>query len=337
MIEQMSDYIKGRTTVTSRFEEVESLEPPTITVCMFPPFKTSMMNLHHLTHQSDVLFTNFSNQTLEDRFESFSYLLERDYMIELSKDEWSMNMSVDLATDTFDVKPIQTLNYGTCYKIQPKVIFYPKDASPLRLHFSFNSNLKTEDKPSKIIIYLTSNNTWQGITTSDWPQFTPLKIMLDIGDPYFIQLKPREYLFHKGVENSAECWKNHILKSNCEAKCKFASFTDLPMCKSPQEFVCIYTDREMGDPWNNCFRKKKAFTYHGELTKEAKYSSYNDTFIEIYTLSFTKEVREEIDVISLSDLIGSLGGSLGMFFGFSISAYALYLIDKLIARFLTRQ
>ena len=127
------------------------------------------------------------------------------------------------------------------------------------------------------------------------------------------------------------------MKSKCEVKCKFASFTDLPMCKSSQELNCIWNDDNIGKPWTDCFLKKKAFAYHGDLTKEAKYSSNNDTFIAIYTLLFTKEVKEEIDVISLSNLIGSLGGSLGMFFGFSISAYALYLIDKLIARFLTRQ
>ena len=82
--------------------------------------------------------------------------------------------------------------------------------------------------------------------------------------------------------------------------------------------------------------KKKALTYHGDLTKLAKYSTSNATYIEISLLSFAKEVKEEIKVITLSNLIGSLGGSLGMFFGFSISAYVLYLMDKFIISLLAQ-
>ena len=42
-----------------------------------------------------------------------------------------------------------------------------------------------------------------------------------------------------------------------------------------------------------------------------------------------KEIREEVDVITMSELIGSVGGSLGMFFGFSISAYILKMVDTI--------
>ena len=45
-----------------------------------------------------------------------------------------------------------------------------------------------------------------------------------------------------------------------------------------------------------------------------------------------KRIREEVEVISPTDLIGSVGGSLGMFFGFSFAAFIQDLIDKLIKR-----
>ena len=44
--------------------------------------------------------------------------------------------------------------------------------------------------------------------------------------------------------------------------------------------------------------------------------------------TFFTHVKEEIYVITFADLIGSLGGSLGMFFGFSISAYTVWLLDS---------
>ena len=47
---------------------------------------------------------------------------------------------------------------------------------------------------------------------------------------------------------------------------------------------------------------------------------------------YFKEVKEEIFVITTQGMIGSVGGSLGMFFGFSFSAFVLYLIEKIIKR-----
>ena len=43
---------------------------------------------------------------------------------------------------------------------------------------------------------------------------------------------------------------------------------------------------------------------------------------------------EEIDVITLAGLIGSIGGSLGMFFGFSFAAYTMSLVHIFIVKFL---
>ena len=343
MIDQMKNYIKGRTTVTSRFEEVEYLEPPTITLCMHPLFKPTKMAASGLTDQGDVLFTDFTNETLEDRLEFFSYLLGRDYEIEMAIDEKDEKVhfwnSLSVGIENFDnrsyeVQPIQTLAYGTCHKIQPMFMIFSDFWQKLRI--SLSSNLKKADKPLKAIIFLTSNNAWQSITTSDWPQFTPSKIELTIGNSYLAPLKPTEYLFSQGVEKSEECWKKHLLMSNCKTKCKWASFTDLPMCSSSQEANCLKNDKDIGEPYNVCNRRRKALTYHGDLTKLAKYSTSNATYIEISLLSFAKEVKEEIKVITLSNLIGSLGGSLGMFFGFSISAYVLYLMDKFIVSLLAQ-
>ena len=42
----------------------------------------------------------------------------------------------------------------------------------------------------------------------------------------------------------------------------------------------------------------------------------------------TNQIVEEIDVITLAGLIGSVGGSLGMFFGFSLTSYLLFAIEK---------
>ena len=46
-----------------------------------------------------------------------------------------------------------------------------------------------------------------------------------------------------------------------------------------------------------------------------------------------KKVKEEVKLLTTEDFIGSVGGSLGMFFGFSIYATVLACIEKTLNRF----
>ena len=61
-----------------------------------------------------------------------------------------------------------------------------------------------------------------------------------------------------------------------------------------------------------------------------RYDTKNNSEVEVRVLAFSnsKQIMEEIDVITLSGLIGSVGGSLGMFFGFSITSYFSFVIER---------
>ena len=79
------------------------------------------------------------------------------------------------------------------------------------------------------------------------------------------------------------------------------------------------------------------------ITKKATIYSLNDrnenplhndknvlkTDIFIGMNSMKKVVKEEVFVLTLQDLIGSVGGSLGLFFGFSFSAVFFACINKI--------
>mgnify|MGYP002044766757 CR=1 FL=1 len=119
--------------------------------------------------------------------------------------------------------------------------------------------------------------------------------------------------------------------SNCTL-CQFVSVANLPMCNTSQEFECIFNETIKQNLWTKCNEKKKFLSFFGDLTKKRQYHQGNDTLFDFDIWSMTKEIKEEIDIITLSDLIGSIGGSLGMFFGFSISASAFYLMEKCIMK-----
>ena len=352
MIDQMRDFVKGRTTLTSRIEEVESLEPPTVTVCMYPPYKPSKLASFSVTEPGLVMFDkDLNNTNLKNRINLFSYQLGQDFgmnlWLELAGNmvfSWNATTGIEtIGNYSFEVQPIFTIPHGKCYKIQPLFeILTPGFA--LKLNISVNPIMDQSDVPTSIILYLTSNNTWQGITTNDWPQFSPSKLELDRSsweNKFIFTVKPTEYLFDTGEESSEECWKEHLMKSNCSVKCVFASFTDLPMCQSGKEIFCIIEAGHQANLWSICNRKKRALTFPGEMLKIPltmdRNPSTHSILLRIDNWSMMKLIKEEIMVISLADLIGSLGGSLGMFFGFSISAYLMYLIDKCIMRAMSQQ
>ena len=51
-----------------------------------------------------------------------------------------------------------------------------------------------------------------------------------------------------------------------------------------------------------------------------------------YEASNMKKIQEEVNVISSTAFIGSIGGSMGLFFGFSFLACCSDLIDKLVLK-----
>ena len=52
-ISQLTDFFKGRATITSRIEKPNTLEPPTLTICFDPPFKTSIARQFGLVDHFD--------------------------------------------------------------------------------------------------------------------------------------------------------------------------------------------------------------------------------------------------------------------------------------------
>ena len=330
----MSDFFKRRTTIADRREKVKALEPPTFTICLYPPFKASKYSGYNLTSPPEIFWFDFPNETLAQRFDKVSFHLGTDfhisYLIELNGESLIWGQPQQLINDDkyFTVLPIQTFWHGTCSKIQPKFTIISERFS-LWLYLNLDSGLERSDEPSKFIIYMTSNNTWQSIANTNFGRSTPSKVELDVRSYNYYMAQTIEYLFDEGLENSEACWKTHLKKSNCTL-CQPFYLADLPMCNTSQEVYCI---SNVVDKHNNleeiCNEKKKFLSFNGDLMKV---SQNNNTILDFYISSLTKEIKEEIDIITLPDLIGSVGGSLGMFFGFSISASAFYFIEKCIMK-----
>ena len=338
----MSDFFKRRTTIADRREKVKALEPPTFTICLYPPFKASKYSAYNLFTPHEIFWFDFPNETLGQRFDKVSFHLGTDfhisYVIQLNGESENWVQPYQLLKDDkyFTVLPIKTFWHGTCTKIQPRFTIISERFS-LWLNLTLDSGLESIDEPSKFIIYMTSNNTWQSMVNVNFGRSTPSKVELDLRSYNYYMAQTIEYLYDEGLENSEDCWKTHLKNSNC-TMCQYYSLANLPMCNTSQEVTCIRNVAFKYNLWRICNVEKNFLSFNGDLTKVSQYNPPgNDTRLDFFISALTKEIKEEIDIITLSDLIGSVGGSLGMFFGFSISASAFYFMEKCILKIKSTQ
>lgn len=336
----MTDYFKRNMIVSSRIEEVDVLEPPTITICTDPPFKTSVATKYNYSDQKDIFSKDVPGTIYAERFANLSYILNQDYAIQMSLHEspTCCEQKTKLVDGTnmihgrkYEVRPIMTWAHGICSKIQPE---FPVTKVPFHTHLFLepSANLQVSDQPRNYIIYLTSNNTWQGIVNHIWPQYNPSILTIKPKSSYYMIAKKTEYLFDEGVESSKDCWMKYIEDFNCTTKCRYASFVDLPLCQTAEEVRCMMEEGAKYLVYTVCNKKRKGFTFTEELHEMKRYKDLNWAEIDIELWSMSKMVKEEVDVITLPELIGSVGGSIGMFFGFSIATVIWYWMNKCIER-----
>ena len=179
---------------------------------------------------------------------------------------------------------------------------------------------------------MAQNKTWIGLTDYIFPQFTPssedISFQQEITN--FI-LREEEKYFDEGVENNRKCLHDYLLTRNCTFKCNTLSYGDLPTCKTIAQLKCM-KGTGFGTEYNDCYKTSKASTYKVDRVENPYHVDINESSTKLYIgmWSRIKEIQEEVPLLSPQDFIGSIGGSLGMFFGFSFSAILLYCIEKFL-------
>ena len=181
-------------------------------------------------------------------------------------------------------------------------------------------------------MFLTSNTSWHGLALETWPQFRPTEISLDLDGKdtwkYVLLSRNTLLLAKNGVENTEDCLWNDILQTNCSRKCT-PYFHKLPNCTKGSEYHCI--DKQLpSDVLTRCMMKKRALKFRAKDSNVKFYTGHNSNGVVMSMFASQQEIEEEVDVITLPQLIGSLGGSLGLFFGFSILSYFILFIERFL-------
>ena len=85
------------------------------------------------------------------------------------------------------------------------------------------------------------------------------------------------------------------------------------------------------DLFERCFLTKIATTYElKQRVEQPLHTKENKSSTKIYVAlwSMDIQIQEVVPLLTTEDFIGSIGGSLGMFFGFSMSATLFICLNK---------
>ena len=353
MKDQMNDFILKRTTMSGRFGEADQIEFPTMTICAQEGMKISKLQKYGLQENKHLLENRFfnkdnpnyigqPNQSLIETFDELSYILNKDFVLELSHQSYysgQVNLTSGLNSippkqgeipDNYTVEPLKTFFFGTCYKVQPI-----NSGNWFNIHSVYitirllSDKMNPIDKPKDFRIYLTSNQTWHGVIRNTWRRYNPTLKEINMGRQYILSIKMVEKLYKDGTEDSTSCFTD-LLKStaNCSVMCDLQSYNDLSPCNTSEQQECMYQNWN----WKHHCLKHKNIALFNPTYREGRHISSNQSKVKLFFDTWETEKMEEIDVISLPNLIGSIGGSLGMFFGFSITGYALVFFERCFSR-----
>ena len=340
-LNEAKEYGKGATTFSSTFEKREKLDMPTMVFCMRPSVLPSMTEQFDYQQLFEIKYDDElreSNQSVWEIAEKISYKLNRDYLLQLRGDAFdditaNLDNGVNVVNGVkIEVLEIATSRHGMCQVIHFNGTTTIDQNKPLSLTIKFDKKMPIEDIPTHADVMVTSKNGWYGILFDDWPLFQVTKFRFDVKPQtnalWFLKFGVVEQNFRYGQSNITQCLDRMSGNYNCSTQCiplvyNFLS-SDLPICQNFEEVRCIRKGRL------KCFKPKFLIQYKADPV-ESKIERKKHTYLRLL-MQFPNdlvEISEEIIVFSDLDFLASVGGSLGLFLGFSFFNLGSAIIDML--------
>ena len=331
------DYANTKTSLSWSSEAISS--HPTITMCFGPieeyPHKTfelhSEMNISYAVNSMNFLVLN-----------------EKD------------NTSPKFGNETIFLEQLQR-----CYKISAKSI--PTKGEERSIKIEFSPSLKEQRFGTKIFFYLTSATNSYGVEKEVYIEGNPYEAQVLLQHHFKSKLKPEKMKYLKeakdgcddtGFWNVVESTYASDVKGNCPLPC--APFklpnstyeTCLSMGAPKNELNCnhVVLFEVIRKILQNGFSPCTKIEYKGkelqnfrieaaqELVVEMDGDSYvkfppnfNDKPMVIFSYKFdtpeTTDVYSEYIIVDFMAMVGSIGGTLGLYIGFSFFDFFMQILD----------
>ena len=340
--------MKGGTTFSHTFEEVKSVSLPSLLLCHSELKSIAKEKYGYFANEEIVwdqgeAYTSF-NKTPFELAEETNFILTRDFDISLNYGHGS-SYKIKLGENEFNdgrkilVRDLWT-SLGLCYLVEPHFERKENDFHWINLRSIMKENdSELLSYERKMDVFFASKNTYQGIFFySTWTYLDVPKISIPFGRNKYtvVDLTHSHVQFRNGVVNVKKCVEDVFMKINCSNLCNSIIFNlipELPQCETREEMLCILNngifDTQVESHFSKCLRPANAIVYQAKVIYSR---STKDSGVTWFKYSFgPAEVREEVLTLDPATFIGSIGGSLGLFLGFSCYTYITYFIDKIIA------
>ena len=228
-----------------------------------------------------------------------------------------------------DFKKIRTRYLGECYQISTELV---PSSEWAYVKLKFNNSILEEDIP-RVKIFFTSEENAYGIKENLWEDGKSLSYILEPKASIWFQLDEDKYGYIKWnitscrQENYYQRYAGKIEFANyttCPKKCLSVSLLsmDLPLCQTKEEFKCADI-KERLIWWNlkesECPKPCSVteFIEHGKTEDFKNVKNHEITFYYKFLKKATINVNQEYLIIDALGMIGSVGGTLGLFIEFS--------------------
>ena len=346
-----------------------SREWPAVTFCIENAFKSSILRANANTarrhifrgniEKNKIMDLNNLNISLHELFYKAAYKLDQDFSLEFFNDpdasDHLVNVKLGQNPGIVQVEEFPTKENGLCYSLFNFDTFFNTHRIAFGIIPLNQSEILEDDKPTGVSLYLTSKNTRHNIIMESWPYVEPFTFQKKFGFRSMVWMKLHQinWKFYEGNPNCnsgctpKDCLNESILLSNnCTTtkKCipiilkNYFINSSLNLCNRNEENSCMYGTFskyfQNSEDFEKCERPQSDIQYTAYM-KDGQYLNMpnptNALFISLAHTSKHETIKEEIRIYDTASLIGSLGGTLGLFVGFSFLGVLNYILDRLFA------
>ena len=347
-------FFKNRTSFAIREEPFDSMVPPTLVFCSRKQKGGNYENW----------ITNISNK---DHFNEEFLWLNKQFYLHMTKYiigsnpedkpteiETQLNLGKNFDEERnllFTVEELMNPYIGLCYAI------FPSKTLKLQLEEWIILIARFDQQVKKATVYFTSEEDRYGLLFNDVGKLMPFKVSLDAGNAVGVNLKKS---IHKKLSSKGKC--KYYTKEQSFMKCMLAFQVDC-FRSGNQTCKCVpennyKTHFEMFPiEWNACTKDEEyecgitqmIVCYGNKLVRKQcplpceveKYQGQkmyynrlpvnsNEMAMEIQYSTMNVNIHEEYQVQDIYNFIGTVGGSLGLFIGFSYTGFVGNLLDFII-------
>ena len=331
--------------------DVDNSESPTLVICFWPPYKYNPISKTNQTYsqlpnQLKAQFKYFQDFNLT--FGVYGSMISRKDNGTVLKEGLNVhNFSATILEEKDDNKnevKLETMMtlFGNCYKISSNIV----TEDWVYVWLKFNSTLNSETIPKAVDVFVTSEYNSHGNVALNY--FDGQETVVSrISANTWVKLRSEKYSFLSTEKSIPKCQNHHsfydcysskLYSTNfqsCPKKCSPFTYSGLnvSLCSSKEDFDCatkvaekIFLDKSRTRCLPMCQRVQYSQTYRWD-NAELK---LGNNFKFFYQIAKGKmNVYEEYLIYDVKGMVGSIGGTLGLFIGFSFYNVIGYLIGFL--------